>query len=79
MRCSYIDVGMHKCNNGRASETLSGVYIFELVRYMYICMVVREANAYVMRAELGQSHFFVCTNRFKRCVTNENGAGIKKS
>ena len=38
-------IGVYDCdNNWRASETLSGVYKFELVRYMcvyiYICMEV---------------------------------------
>ena len=53
--------------NWRASETLSGVYKFELVRYMYIyiCIYVwrymchnsSACHAYIMWAELGHCHF----------------------
>ena len=48
------------------SETLSGVYKFELVRYMciyiyiyvcrYMCHNSSACHAYVMWAELGHSH-----------------------
>ena len=45
------------------SETLSGVYKFELVRYMCIyigtCSLIHSSacHVYVMWAELGHSHF----------------------
>ena len=40
----FVNFGKGYCSNWRASEaseTLSGVYKFELVRYIYICMEVR--------------------------------------
>ena len=50
-----------------SSETLSGVYKFELVRYiyiricmevcMYVCHISSACHAYVMWVELGHCHF----------------------
>ena len=73
-----------RCSCWRASETLSGVYKFELVRYVhiyiyiwkYVCHNSSACHAYVMWAELGHSHFLylpVVSN----VVTNGNGTGTK--
>ena len=67
-----------------ASETLSGVYKFELVRYMciyiyvwrYICHNSSACHAYVMWAELGHSHFLYVP-AVSNVVTNGNGTGTK--
>ena len=72
-----------------ASETLSGVYKFELVRYVYIyiyiyiyvwryvCHISSACHAYVMWAELGHSHFLYVP-AVSNVVTNGNGTGTKK-
>ena len=70
------------CMNWRAceaSETLSGVYKFQLVRYIY--MEVRVTNsstcyAYVMWAELGHCHFLYVP-AVSNVVTAGNGTGTK--
>ena len=66
-----------------ASKTLSGVYKFELVRYMYIYiyMEVRLTNssacyAYIMWAELGHCHFLYVP-AVSNLVTTGNGTGTK--
>ena len=66
-----------------ASETLSGVYKFDLVRYVYIyiCMEVRMSyssacHIYVMWAELGHSHFLYAP-AVSNVVTNGNGTGTE--
>ena len=73
----------------RASETLSSVYKFELVRYIYICMYVwyiymyvwryvkqnsSACHVYVMWAELGHSHFLYVP-AVSKVATNGNGTG----
>ena len=66
-----------------ASETLSGVYKFELVQYMhiYIYMEVRVTNssecyAYVMWAELGHCHILYVP-AVSNVVTTGNSTGTK--
>ena len=67
-----------------ASETLSGVYKFELVRYVYIyicvwryvCHISSACHVYVMWAELGHSHFLYVP-AVSNAVTNGNGTGTK--
>ena len=66
-----------------AIEILSGVYKFELVRYIYIyciCMDVchnsNVCHAYVMWAELGHCHFLYVP-AVLNVVTNGNGTGTK--
>ena len=71
-----------------ASETLSGVYKFELVRYVYIyiciyiyvwryvCHISSACYVYVMWAELVHSHFLYVP-AVSNVVTNGNGTGTK--
>ena len=67
-----------------ASETLSGVYKFELVRYVYIYIFVWRyvchnsgaCRVCVMWAELGHSHFLYVP-AISNVVTNGNGSGTK--
>ena len=69
-----------------ASETLSGVYKFELVRYIYIyiyiyvwryvCHISSACHAYVMWAELGHCHFLYMP-AILNVVTTGNGEGTK--
>ena len=67
-----------------ASETLSGVYKFELVRYVYIYIYVwryvchnsSACHAYVMWAELGHCHFLNVPAVLNE-VTTGNGTGTK--
>ena len=67
--------------NWRASETLSGVYKFELVRYMYVrryvCHISSACDAYVMWAELGHSQFLYVP-AVLNIVTSGNGTDTKK-
>ena len=58
------------------SETLSGVYKFELVRYIYIYVWRYVCHAYVMWAELGHCHF-VYVPAVLNVVTTGNGTGTK--
>ena len=66
----------------KASETLSGVYKFELVRYIYIyvwryvCHNSSACHAYVMWAELGHCHFLYMPVVLN-VVTNGNGTSTK--
>ena len=68
--------------NWQASETLSGVYKFELVQYIYIYewrYVKQNSSAchvYVMWAELDHSHFLYVTV-VSNVVNNGNGTGTK--
>ena len=68
--------------NWRASETLSGVYKFELVQYVYIYVwrYVKPNSStyhvYVMWEELGHSHF-LHVPAVSNVVTNRNGTGTK--
>ena len=67
-----------------ASETLSGVYKFELVRYIYIYIYVwryvchnsSACHAYVMYAELVHCHFLYVP-AVLNVVTTGNGTGTK--
>ena len=67
-----------------ASETLSGVYKFEVVQYIYIYMCVwryvchnsSACHAYVMWAELGHCHFLYVP-AVLNVVTTGNGTGTK--
>ena len=65
-----------------ARETLSGVYKFELVRYIYIyvwryvCHISSACHAYVMWAELGHCHFLYVP-AILNVVTNGNVTGTK--
>ena len=65
-----------------ASETLSGVYKFELVRYMgiyvwrYVCHNSSACHAYVMWAELGHCHFLYVPAVLNVVITG-NGTGTK--
>ena len=75
----------HVCVRGllasETSETLSGVYKFELVRYVYIyvwryvCHNSSACHVYVMWAELDHSHFLYVSAVSN--VTNGNGTGTK--
>ena len=60
-----------------ASETLSGVYKFELVRYIYVwryvCHNSSACHAYVKWAELGHYHFVYVLAVLN--VTTRNGTG----
>ena len=64
------------------SETLSGVYKFELVQYVYIyvwryvCHNSSACHAYVMWAELDHSHFLYVP-AVSNVVTNGNDTGTK--
>ena len=66
------------------SETLSEVYKFELVRYIYvyvcvyryICHNSSSCHAYVTRAELGHCHFLYMP-AVLNVVTTANGTGTK--
>ena len=68
----------------RASETLSGVYKFDLVRYIYIYIYVwryvchnsSACHSYVMWAELGHC-YFLYVPAVLNVVTNGNGTGTK--
>ena len=67
--------------NWRASETLSGVYKFELVQYMCICTQYMDHNSsachtYVMWAELGHCHFLDLP-AVLNVITTGNGTGTK--
>ena len=63
-----------------ASETLSGVYKLELVRYIYVwryvCHNSSACYVYVMWAELGRSHFLYMP-AVSNAVINGNGMGTK--
>ena len=67
-----------------ASETLSAVYKFELVRYIYIyiyvwryvCHISSACHAYVMWAELGHCHFLYMP-AVLNVVTTGNGTCTK--
>ena len=63
-----------------ASETLSGVHKFELVRYIYIwrfmCHNSSACHAYVMWGELGHCHFLYVP-AVLNVVTTGNGTGTK--
>ena len=73
---THTNTQAHTHNDWRASEaneTLSGVYKFELVRYMYVYIYVwryvyhhsSACHAYIMLAELGHSHpFFIRASHF---------------
>ena len=70
-------------NNWRASETsetLSGVYKFELMLYIYVwryvCRNSSACHEYVMWAELGHCHFLYMP-AVLNIVTNGNGTGTK--
>ena len=73
----------HLCNwrASEASETISGVYKFELVRYVYVwkyvCHNSSACHAYVMWAELGHCHFLYVP-AVLNVVTTGNGTGTKK-
>ena len=68
------------------SETLSGVYKFELVRYIYIyiyiyvwryvCHISSACHAYVMWAELGHCQFLYVP-AVLNIVTTGNSTGTK--
>ena len=64
------------------SKTLSGMYKFELVWYMYIyvwryvCHNSSACHAYVMWVELGYCHFLYVP-AVLNVVTNGNGTGTK--
>ena len=64
----------------KASETLSGVYKFVLVRYVYIyvwryvCHIRSAWYLYVMWAELGHSYFLYVPS-VSNVVTTGNGTG----
>ena len=67
-----------------ASETLSGVYKFELVRYIYIyiyvwryvCHISSACHVYVMWVELDHYHFLYLP-AVLNVVTTGNGTGTK--
>ena len=65
-----------------ASETLSGMYKFELVRYIYIyvwryvCHNSSTCHAYVIWAELGHC-LFLYVPAVLNVVTTGNGMGTK--
>ena len=65
-----------------ASETISGVYKFELVRYIYIyvwryvCHISSACHAYVMWAELVHCDFLYVP-AVLNVVTTGNGTGTK--
>ena len=67
-----------------ASETLSGVYKFELVRYIYIYIYIyvwryvchNSSACHVMWAELGHCHFLYMP-AVLNVVTTGNGTGTK--
>ena len=66
-----LELNLHGDSNWRASEaseTLSGVYKFELVRYIYICMEVRIHNVGgVMSLPIFiRASSFKCSNHWKR-------------
>ena len=74
---------MTSWRESEASETLSGVYKFELVRYVYIYIYVwryvyhnsSACHAYVMWAELGHCHFLNVPAVSE--VTTGNSTGTK--
>ena len=65
-----------------ASETLSVVYKFELVRYIYmygdtyVCHNSSACHVYIIWAELGHSHLLYVP-AVSNIVTNGNGMGTK--
>ena len=75
---------LRTCNwrASKASETLSGVYKFELVRYIYIyvwryvCHISSACYAYVMWAGLGLC-YFLYVPAVLNVVTTGNGTGTK--
>ena len=73
---------MNNWRASEASETLSGVYKFELVRYIYtyvwryVCHISSACHAYVMWAELGHCHFLYVP-AVLNVVTIGNGTGTK--
>ena len=75
-------VGVDYWRASEASETLSGVYKFELVRYVYIyvwryvCHISSACHVYVMWTELGHSHFLYVP-AVSNVVTDGNGTGTK--
>ena len=71
---------IHNWRASEASETLLGVYKFELVRYVYIYIYVWRYVCHissVMWAELGHSHFLYVP-AVSNVVTNGNGTGNLK-
>ena len=82
----YMFVKAEKCNwrASEASETLSGVYKFELVRYIYIyiyvwryvCHISSACYAYVIWAELVHCHFLYVP-AVLNVVTTGNGTALK--
>ena len=64
----------------KASETLSGLYKFEMVRYIYVwryvCLNSSACHAYVMWAELGHFHFLYMP-AVLNVVPIGNGTGTK--
>ena len=70
----------HNWRASEASETLSGLYKFELVRYIYVWRYVCHNSSaclvYIMWAELGHSHFLYVPP-ISNIVTNGNGMGTK--
>ena len=72
----------HFWRASEASETLSGMYKFELVRYVYIyvwryvCHISSACHVYVMWAELDHSYFWYVP-AISNVVTNGNGTGTK--
>ena len=72
--------GVRNWRASAASETLSGVYKFELVRYIYVwryvCHNSSACHAYVMWVELGHCHFLYIP-AVLNIVTTGNGKGTK--
>ena len=78
--CFYRFTRLCNWRASEANETLSEVYKFELVRYVYVwrcvCHNSSACHVYVMWAELSHSHFSYVP-AVSNVVTNGNGMGTK--
>ena len=82
----WVHASLYNWRASEASETLSGVYKFELVRYMciyiyiyvwrYVCHNSSTCHAYIMWEELGHCHF-LCVPAVINVVTTGNSTGTK--
>ena len=80
--CYWLHSRTFNWRASEASETLSGMYKFELVRYIYIyvwryvCHNSSACHAYVMWVELIHCHFLYVP-AVLNVVTTGNGTGTK--
>ena len=77
------ELNIYNWRASEASETLSGVYKFKLVQYIYIhvwryvCHNSSSCHACILWVELGHCHF-IYVPAILNLITNGNGTGTKK-